>query len=106
MKAEERTGTVGYMGHDPELFCDSIENNIRMGDKKDITPYLRTVCFEKEVDEMDQVLWLKNGCVQDHQHPCCDLVPQQGSYADPGCIIAADFGFHETCPEKYAGGAD
>ena len=34
MKAEERTGTVGYMGHDPELFCDSIENNIRMGDKK------------------------------------------------------------------------
>ena len=75
IKAEERTGTVGYMGHDPELFCDSIENNIRMGDKKDITPYLRTVCFEKEVDEMDQVLWLKNGCVQDHQHPCCDLVP-------------------------------
>ena len=62
-------------GHDPELFCDSIENNIRMGDKKDITPYLRTVCFEKEVDEMDQVLWLENGCVQDHQHPCCDLVP-------------------------------
>lgn len=75
MKAEERTGTVGYMGHDPELFCDSIENNIRMGDKKDITPYLRTVCFEKEVDEMNQVLWLENGCVQDHQHPCCDLVP-------------------------------
>ena len=33
MKAEERTGTVGYMGHDPELFCDSIENNIRMGDR-------------------------------------------------------------------------
>ena len=64
-----------FAGKEPELFCDSIENNIRMGDKKDITPYLRTVCFEKEVDEMDQVLWLENGCVQDHQHPCCDLVP-------------------------------
>ena len=54
MKEEDRTGIVGYMGHDPELFYDTIENNIRMGDEKDLTPYLKAVCFDKEVAEMEK----------------------------------------------------
>lgn len=54
MKEEDRTGIVGYMGHDPELFYDTIENNIRMGDKKDLMPYLKAVCFDKEVAEMEE----------------------------------------------------
>lgn len=54
MKEEDRTGIVGYMGHDPELFYDTIENNIRMGDEKDLMPYLKAVCFEKEVAEMEK----------------------------------------------------
>ena len=47
-------GIVGYMGHDPELFYDTIENNIRMGEKKDLMPYLKAVCFDKEVAEMEE----------------------------------------------------
>ena len=54
MKEEDRMGIVGYMGHDPELFYDTIENNIRMGEKKDPMPYLKAVCFDKEVAEMEK----------------------------------------------------
>lgn len=54
MKEEDRTEIVGYMGHNPELFYDTIENNIQMGDKKDLMPYLKAVCFEKEVAEMEE----------------------------------------------------
>ncbi len=26
---------IGYLGHDPELFNDSVENNVLMGEQKD-----------------------------------------------------------------------
>lgn len=48
------TGTVGYLGHDPELFDDSIKNNILLGEDKDAAVYLKAVCFDKEVAEMEQ----------------------------------------------------
>ena len=32
----ERTGIISYLGHDPELFNDSIKNNILLGDNKDV----------------------------------------------------------------------
>ena len=54
LKKEDRAGIVGYMGHDPELFCDTIENNIKMGDKKDPIPYLKAVCLDKEVAAMEE----------------------------------------------------
>lgn len=54
LKGEDRAGIVGYMGHDPELFYDTIENNIRMGDEKDLMPYLQAVCFDKEAAEMEE----------------------------------------------------
>ena len=53
-KEEDRVGIVGYMGHDPELFCDTIENNIKLGDENDLMPYLRAVCLDKEVAAMEK----------------------------------------------------
>lgn len=53
MTRAERTGMVGYLGHDPELFDDTIRNNVLMGDDQDVEQYLRAVCFDKEVKEME-----------------------------------------------------
>ena len=53
MKPNERTNIIGYLGHDPELFNDTIENNILMGDKGDAGAFLERVCMEKEVAAMD-----------------------------------------------------
>ncbi|MFQ7490022.1 MAG: ATP-binding cassette domain-containing protein, partial [Lachnospiraceae bacterium] len=40
--------------HDPELFNDSIENNILMGEDEDIEKLLKMVCFDKEVAQMEE----------------------------------------------------
>ena len=53
MTKAERTGMVGYLGHDPELFNDTVRNNVLMGDDQDVEQYLRAVCFDKEVKEME-----------------------------------------------------
>lgn len=53
MDTIDRAGMIGYLGHDPELFNDTIENNICMGDKIDANVFLRAVCFENEVDAME-----------------------------------------------------
>ena len=53
MKPNERTKIIGYLGHDPELFNDTIKNNILMGEKKDAGTFLKMVCMEKEVAAMD-----------------------------------------------------
>lgn len=53
MKPTERTNIIGYLGHAPELFNDTIENNILMGDKGDAGTFLERVCMEKEVAAMD-----------------------------------------------------
>ena len=53
MKLNERAKIIGYLGHDPELFNDTIENNILMGEKKDAGTFLKMVCMEKEVAAMD-----------------------------------------------------
>ena len=45
--------TVGYLGHDPELFNDTVKNNILMGDDKDVAKLLKAVCFDEEVNEME-----------------------------------------------------
>ena len=54
--ASERTGSIGYLGHDPELFNDTIENNVRMGDSADVERYLQMVCLDREVSEMENGL--------------------------------------------------
>ncbi len=48
MEAIDRTGIIGYLGHDPELFNDTIENNIRMGDEINANAF-----FENEVAAME-----------------------------------------------------
>ena len=53
MDAADRTKRIGYLGHDPELFFDSVENNILLGDKKEADDYLKAVCMEQEVAEME-----------------------------------------------------
>ena len=48
-----RSGIIGYLGHDPELFNDSVKNNVLLGDEKDVNQYLRSVCIDKEVEDME-----------------------------------------------------
>lgn len=49
-----RSGIISYLGHDPELFNDSVRNNVLLGDDYDVFEYLRAVCMDKEVEAMEQ----------------------------------------------------
>ena len=49
-----KAGLVGYLGHDPELFNDTVKNNIQMGDNADTTKLLKAVCFDEEVNDMEK----------------------------------------------------
>lgn len=57
LSEQERCETVGYLGHDPELFNDSIEHNVLLGEKKDPELYLKAVCIDAEVNEMPDKKW-------------------------------------------------
>lgn len=50
----ERTGLVGYLGHDPELFSGTIRENVLLGDTGDPMDYLRAVCLDGEVAAMKE----------------------------------------------------
>ena len=52
MDERTRLGKIGYLGHDPELFNDTIEHNILMGNQGDAWEYLRLVCLDEEIREM------------------------------------------------------
>lgn len=52
MDERTRLGNIGYLGHDPELFNDTIEQNVRMGDAGDAWEYLRLVCLDEEIRRM------------------------------------------------------
>ena len=52
MDERTRLGEIGYLGHDPELFNDTIEHNILMGEEGDAWEYLRLVCLDEEIREM------------------------------------------------------
>ena len=53
MTQAERAAEIGYLGYDPELLSDSIENNVLMGEKDDAEKWLRMVCLDKEVAAME-----------------------------------------------------
>ncbi len=53
LDAAKKDGLVSYLGHDPELFNDTIRNNILLGDSTDTTKLLKAVCFDEEVNEME-----------------------------------------------------
>ncbi len=48
----QRNETVGYLGHDPELLSDTVQNNILLGKNTDVHPLLKAVCIEEEISEM------------------------------------------------------
>lgn len=50
----ERSRIIGYLGHDPELLGDSVENNVLLGDDDNVWTWLRAVCFDEEVREMEE----------------------------------------------------
>jgi len=47
-----RTEIVGYLGHNPELFNDSIKNNILLGNSENADTFLKLVCLDQEVYSM------------------------------------------------------
>ncbi len=49
-----RSGIISYLGHDPELFNDSVKNNILLGDDHNVSEYLKDVCIDKEVAMMEK----------------------------------------------------
>ena len=49
-----RSTLFGYLGHDPELLNDTIENNVLMGRPGSVWPWLRAVCLDQEVLAMQQ----------------------------------------------------
>lgn len=48
-----RSGIISYLGHDPELFNDSVKNNVLLGDDYNVSEYLKIVCIDKEVSDME-----------------------------------------------------
>ena len=61
LRPAELVGMAGYLGHDPELFNDSIENNILLGDDRDANAYLRAVCLDQEAAAMEDGLQTRVG---------------------------------------------
>lgn len=49
----ENMAFLTYYGHDTQLFNDTIENNIALGDKVDVHEYLKMVDFDEEVNEIE-----------------------------------------------------
>ena len=54
LSAYERSRLISYLGHQPELMSDTVGENIRLGEAREITPYLRAVCLDGEVDGMPE----------------------------------------------------
>ncbi len=49
------SATVGYLGHDPELSADTVQNNVLCGSKQDAQPWLAAAALK------DEVLAMENG---------------------------------------------
>ena len=49
----EIAATVGYLGHDPELSADTVQNNVLCGSKQDPMPWLAAVALKDEVQAME-----------------------------------------------------
>ena len=54
LSAREIAATVGYLGHDPELFQDSVRDNILCASEGDAHPWLALTDFLQEVLAMEQ----------------------------------------------------
>ena len=49
----EIAATIGYLGHDPELSADTVQNNVLCGSKQDPMPWLAAVALKDEVQAME-----------------------------------------------------
>ncbi len=50
------SATVGYLGHDPELSADTVQNNVLCGSKQDVMSYLAAAALKDEVNAMENGL--------------------------------------------------
>ena len=50
------SATVGYLGHDPELSADTVQNNVLCGSEQEAEPYLAEAALDDEVRWMEQGL--------------------------------------------------
>ena len=50
------SATVGYLGHDPELSADTVQNNVLCGSKQDAMSYLAAAALKDEVNAMENGL--------------------------------------------------
>lgn len=48
------SATVGYLGHDPELSADTVQNNVLCGSEQEAEPYLAEAALDDEVRRMEQ----------------------------------------------------
>lgn len=51
--SREIAATVGYLGHDPELSADTVENNVLCGSDKELLPCLAATALQDEVLAME-----------------------------------------------------
>ena len=47
------SATVGYLGHDPELSADTVQNNVLCGSEQDVMPWLAAAALKEEVLAME-----------------------------------------------------
>ena len=53
LSSRELAGTVGYLGHDPELSADTVKSNVLCGSEQEVMPYLAAVALSDEVAAME-----------------------------------------------------
>lgn len=56
LSPREIAATVGYLGHDPELFGDTVRNNVLCGMEADPYPYLKKAALAEEVRAMENAV--------------------------------------------------
>lgn len=49
---KERSALISYLGHDPNLFSDTIHNNVALGEKADLSGVLSDVAFSEDLQNM------------------------------------------------------
>ena len=54
MTPREIAGCVGYLGHDPELWNDTVENNVLCGQSGSAAEFLTLAALREEVNAMEQ----------------------------------------------------
>ena len=56
LSPREAASTVGYLGHDPELWNDTVEENVRCGEAGDAMRFLALTALDGEVRSMERGL--------------------------------------------------